>query len=101
MNFTKADWNNVPPVPWDLQEMVSVSPTYLSEFLMAAFNYTFAIQPVDVVYCSFPDGLYAGVLLDEPCLIGYNAWAVAVSSRLRSAGIHVCVFVRAAADYLQ
>jgi len=94
MNNTPSDWENrILPVPYDLAESFTTSSSDLTKYLMDGFEAAFAQRPVLVRYSTYPDGLYAAIVVPGFLALDYNWWAVMIGSRLRAAGIrlHLCV----------
>jgi len=98
-NTTTRDYKNVLTPPWDLALDLETTDAYLTGYLIDAFYTAFGILVVDVNYDSFPDGPSACLHIDGNLIVEHNAWAVHVARRLRSVGVTLHVWVRAASDY--
>jgi len=99
VNETTRDWKNVLTIPWHRKEEVATSPTGLTKYLKDAFEAAFHLRPMEVSYSSFPDGLYACLLVETKLEVSHNVWGIIVASYLHSEGIDVTVYVREASDY--
>jgi len=99
MNATLEDYENILPPPWDLALDLAATDAYLTGYLIDAFYSAFGILVVDVAYDTFPDGPSACLHIDGNLVMKHNAWAVHVARRLRSVGVTLHVWVRAASDY--
>lgn len=98
MNDTARNWRRMLPVPAGLVEAVRTSRATLSDYLSRAFEASFGGSPREVVYESFPEGLFAGLVIDGKLATEHNVWAVMIATALRDAGLNVNVFVRAASE---
>ena len=99
MSNATRNLEDVLPVPWDLLEMIPYSLDYLSNYLLDAFEASFGLRPIEIVYASFPGDDFAGVLVEGRPTLDHSVWALQVSSRLRSVGIEITVVPRAASDF--
>ena len=88
-------WVDTLSVPWDIADMWPDSNEDVTKCLVEGFEEIFGIRPVDVEYCSYPDGLFAILLIHEEVVFPYNLWGLVIASRLRHAGVNISVAVRA------
>ena len=94
MNNRDRGWWDTLSVQWDIANMWPDSQDYVSEFLIDAFEEMFAVRSVDVEYSSFPDGIFANILIDEEDKHPYNYWAAVIAAKLRHAGVNISLVVR-------
>jgi hypothetical protein len=92
------DWRTIRPVPAGLAEQMRASRSTLTDYLTQAFEDSFGTLPREINYETFPDGLFAGILVDGRLTTEHNVWGVMASTGLRDAGVSVNVFVRASSE---
>lgn len=97
----RESWRNVPPVPRSLAEQLAASRKSLGDFLAERFESTFSRSVDEVMFESFPDGLYATLYVSGTDSTSHNVWAVAMASALSDAGVEVNVVVRPSSDRLE
>ena len=74
------------------------SRSALTDYLTHAFEAAFDTRPREVEYESFPEGLFAGLLVPGRPATEHNVWAVTISAVLRDIGVNVNVFVRSTSE---
>lgn len=94
-------WRDVPPVPRSQAEQLAASRQSLREFLAEQFTAAFARTVDEVMFESFPDGLYATLYVSGATATSLNVWAVSMASALSDAGVEVHVVVRPSSDRLE
>ena len=94
-------WRNVPPIPRSQSQQLAASRRSLGEFLTERFKNAFAREVEEVMFETFPDGLYATLYVSGARSTAHNVWAVSMSSALDDAGVEVHVVVRPASDRLE
>jgi len=98
VNDIARDWQNLLPLPWDIADAAEDS-TMLSGILMDSFEASFGMRPLEVIYDSFPNDLFAGVLIEGDPVNAHNVWGLLIGSRLHHAGVDITVVVRAASEF--
>ena len=93
MNAIAETWENLPPIPWDLEEVWLYSCPTVTDYLYDAFETAFGVRPVDAWYKRFPDGAYVQLQIDEKLISEHNMWGVLMSTKLRRAGLDLSVSV--------
>jgi hypothetical protein len=73
----------------------------MGEFLATRFTAAFSMDVDEVMFESFPDGLYATLYVGGPGATSHNVWAVGMASALSDAGVEVNVVVRPSTDRLE
>jgi hypothetical protein len=94
-------WRNVRPLGRSEAEGLSASRRALGEFLIGEFVKAFDLRVDEVMFETFPDGLYATLYVDGAAVAAHNVWAVTMASALSDAGVDVNVVVRATSDRLE
>jgi len=94
-------WRNVRPLRRSEAEGLNVSRGALGQFLADQFEEAFGLKVDEVMFETFPDGLYATLYVEGAGATAHNVWAVAVASALSDAGVDVNVVVRATSDRLE
>lgn len=94
-------WRHVPPVPRSQAEQLGASRRSLGEFLSEEFGKAFSRGVDEVMFETFPDGLYATLYVDGAGATSHNVWAVSMASALSDAGVDVHVVVRPSSDRLE
>ena len=94
MNAIAETWENLPPIPWDLEEVWLYSCPAVNEYLYDAFETAFGVRPFEARYRRFPDGAYVELLIDEDLISEHNVWGILMSTKLRRAGLDLSVSVR-------
>ncbi len=94
-------WRNVAPVPRSVAEDLTRSRRELGQFLTARFTEAFGVHVEEVMFETFPDGLYATMYVAGRRATEHNVWAALVSSALRDAGVEVSVVVLPSSDRLE
>lgn len=94
-------WRNVSPVPPARAKQLASSRGLLGEFLAEAFEATFSRNVDEVMFETFPDGLYATLYVSGRDATSHNVWAVSMASALSDAGVEVSVVVRPSSDRLE
>lgn len=95
-----ARWKHVSPVSLSEGERLLSSRLALGEFLATRFQQVFDINVDEVLFETFPDGLYATLYVSESDIVAHNVWAVALASALSDAGVDVSIVVRSVSDRL-
>jgi hypothetical protein len=95
---TQEKWRQVPPVSRSEAAQLGASRRALGEFLAEHFTKAFRLAIEEVLFETFPDGLYATLYVDGVAVRAHNVWAVTIASALSDAGVEVHVVVRAASD---
>jgi len=91
-NTHESRWN-IPPIPWDREDVWLDSCPTVTNYLFDAFETAFAIRPVNARYSRFPDGVAVDLVIDKRLSIKHNVWAVEIMSRLRRSGLDLSVVV--------
>jgi len=94
-------WRKLTPVPWERWETVEEGSPMLSTYLCDAFRDAFGFLPTDVTYSSFPDGVFAVLVIDRGLEDRHNVWGVLIGSMLRGYGIDINVSVYAMSGFEQ
>lgn len=97
----RESWRNVPPVPRSLAEQLANSRGFLGDFLAERFQSAFSRSVDEVMFESFPDGLYATLYVSGADSTSHNVWAISMASVLSDAGVEVNVVVRPSSDRLE
>ena len=91
-------WRQVPPVARSEAARLARSRRALGEFLVEQFDQTFHRHVDEVLFETFPDGLYATLYVEGVAVASHNVWAVDMASALSDAGVEVHVVVRSSSD---
>ena len=97
----KEAWREVPPIPRSQGEQLASSREALGTFLAARFKSTFRRNVEEVMFETFPDGLFATLYVSGADSTAHNVWGVSMSSALSDAGVEVNVVVRPESDRLE
>ena len=93
MNEMQECWQNIPPIPWDPEDVWLDSCPTVTNYLFDAFEGAFGKRPVDSWYSRFPDGVWVRLQIDGKLEDRHNYWGVLVSSKLRRSGLDLAVVV--------
>lgn len=94
-------WRHVEPIAPSDAERFQASRRALGEFLASRFAGAFGVEVDEVLFETFPDGLYATLYVSGRGLSAHNVWAVAMSSRMREAAVEVSVVVLPSSSRLE
>jgi hypothetical protein len=94
-------WKEVPPVARSEAARLARSRRALGEFLAAQFDDTFHRHVDEVLFETFPDGLYTTLYVEGAAVGSHNVWAVDMASALSDAGVDVHVVVRSSSDRIE
>jgi hypothetical protein len=94
-------WRRVPPVPRSQAEQLASSRHALGAFLTEQFERAFSRRIDEVMFETFPDGLYVTLYADGAGATSHNVWGVSMASALSDAGVDVHVVVRPSSDRLE
>ena len=83
----------IPPIPWDPEDVwLGECPT-VTTYLFDAFESAFGMRPVESWYSKFPDGWYASIRLDRETVTNHDYWGALMSDKLRRSGLDLIVGV--------
>jgi len=91
-NTHESRWN-IPPIPWDREDVWLDSCPTVTNYLFDAFETAFGFRPVDAEYARYPDGVSVSLMIDRRLSFQHNVWAVEVMSKLRRSGMDLSVAV--------
>ena len=94
MNAPVETWEEMPPIPWEPDEVWLGSCPIVTKYLLDAFEKAFGERPVEVDYAHFPDGHSARLQIQGKLEDDHNIWGMRMYSKLRRSGLDLAVVVR-------
>ena len=93
VNNTEEAYWDMPPIPWDPEDVWLGACPAVTKYLMDAFETAFGERPVEVVYSRFPDGHWARLEIKGVLEIDHNVWGILMAKKLRRFGLDLEVVV--------